>query len=173
MTDLNKSGTPCPCCSGRPYSDCCEPVVTSARPAATAEELMRARYSAYASGAIDFIISSTHPDRRPECDEKAIRSWSANSDWTGFEIASAEAGKEGDSEGKVEFIARFTEDRMKKILHETGVFKRIDGQWYYVDGTIHPPKPFVREDGKLNRNDPCSCGSGKKFKKCCMGKEVA
>ena len=23
---------------------------------------------------------------------------------------------------------------------------------------------------KINRNDPCPCGSGKKFKKCCMGK---
>ena len=27
---------------------------------------------------------------------------------------------------------------------------------------------FVREVTKLGRNDPCSCGSGKKFKKCCL-----
>lgn len=27
--------------------------------------------------------------------------------------------------------------------------------------------PFVRTDVKLGRNDPCSCGSGAKFKKCC------
>ena len=26
---------------------------------------------------------------------------------------------------------------------------------------------------KLGRNDPCSCGSGKKFKKCCFSKEDA
>jgi preprotein translocase subunit SecA len=28
-------------------------------------------------------------------------------------------------------------------------------------------KPVKREDKKIGRNDPCSCGSGKKFKKCC------
>jgi hypothetical protein len=27
--------------------------------------------------------------------------------------------------------------------------------------------PFVRETEKVGRNDPCPCGSGKKFKKCC------
>jgi len=29
-----------------------------------------------------------------------------------------------------------------------------------------PSKPFVREQKKLGRNDPCHCGSGKKFKQC-------
>jgi len=168
MTDSN---TPCPCFSGRPYVKCCEPVISGTRPAATAEELMRARYSAYALGAIDFILSSTHQDRRSECDEKAITSWSAKSEWTGFEVVSTEGGQAGDAEGKVEFIARYTENRMKKILHESGVFKKVDGAWYYLDGTVHPQKPFVHEGGKLNRNDPCPCGSGKKYKKCCMGKE--
>jgi len=27
-------------------------------------------------------------------------------------------------------------------------------------------RPFVREMGKIGRNDPCPCGSGKKYKKC-------
>ncbi|MBY0525672.1 MAG: SEC-C domain-containing protein [Gemmataceae bacterium] len=31
--------------------------------------------------------------------------------------------------------------------------------------------PFLRPDKKVGRNDPCPCGSGKKFKKCCMSKE--
>lgn len=31
------------------------------------------------------------------------------------------------------------------------------------------PKPFERAGSKLGRNDPCPCGSGKKYKKCCMG----
>ena len=172
MTNPNPSTNQCPCFSGKPYSACCEPAVSGARLAVTAEELMRARYSAYALGAIDFILSSTHPDRRSECDEKAITAWSAKSEWTGFEIVSTEGGQAGDTNGKVEFIARFTEDRMKKTLHETGVFKRVDGVWYYMDGTVHPPKPFVRGEDKLNRNDPCPCGSGKKYKKCCMNNAV-
>ena len=32
--------------------------------------------------------------------------------------------------------------------------------------------PFVRGAQKVSRNDPCPCGSGKKFKKCCMGKGI-
>ncbi len=30
-----------------------------------------------------------------------------------------------------------------------------------------PPKPYVREGRKVGRNEPCPCGSGKKYKKCC------
>ena len=29
-------------------------------------------------------------------------------------------------------------------------------------------KPSIRENKKIGRNDPCPCGSGKKFKNCCM-----
>lgn len=29
-------------------------------------------------------------------------------------------------------------------------------------------KPSVREYKKIGRNDPCPCGSGKKYKKCCL-----
>lgn len=33
-------------------------------------------------------------------------------------------------------------------------------------------KPFVRETIKPGRNDPCPCGSGLKFKRCCLGKGI-
>ena len=29
-------------------------------------------------------------------------------------------------------------------------------------------KPLIRATQKIHRNDPCHCGSGKKFKKCCI-----
>ncbi len=32
--------------------------------------------------------------------------------------------------------------------------------------------PFRRDRAKIGRNDPCPCGSGRKFKKCCMGKGI-
>ena len=31
----------------------------------------------------------------------------------------------------------------------------------------HKPTPYVRIEPKVGRNDPCVCGSGKKYKKCC------
>jgi yecA family protein len=33
-----------------------------------------------------------------------------------------------------------------------------------------PPTTYVREIPKVGRNDPCPCGSGKKYKKCCLKK---
>jgi hypothetical protein len=32
------------------------------------------------------------------------------------------------------------------------------------------PAPFLRTEKQVGRNDPCPCGSGKKFKKCCMNR---
>ncbi|WP_298836681.1 tetratricopeptide repeat protein [Clostridium sp.] len=34
-------------------------------------------------------------------------------------------------------------------------------------GDYEPQEPIVREEPKIGRNDPCPCGSGKKYKKCC------
>jgi tetratricopeptide (TPR) repeat protein len=34
-------------------------------------------------------------------------------------------------------------------------------------------EPYERQDPKTGRNDPCPCGSGKKHKKCCLGKEIS
>ena len=36
-----------------------------------------------------------------------------------------------------------------------------------VGGEEQSKKPTVRDEDKVGRNDPCPCGSGKKYKKCC------
>lgn len=36
-----------------------------------------------------------------------------------------------------------------------------------------PKQPFIREEPRVGRNDPCPCGSGKKYKKCCLLKDQA
>ncbi len=36
-----------------------------------------------------------------------------------------------------------------------------------VDGSTETPKEPVRNDSTVGRNDPCPCGSGKKYKNCC------
>jgi hypothetical protein len=33
--------------------------------------------------------------------------------------------------------------------------------------SLAEPLPTASGDGKVGRNDPCPCGSGKKYKKCC------
>lgn len=37
--------------------------------------------------------------------------------------------------------------------------------------TVEPTEQVIRGD-KIGRNDPCPCGSGKKYKKCCLLKEA-
>jgi hypothetical protein len=37
-------------------------------------------------------------------------------------------------------------------------------------GLLQPAKPAARTQPKIGRNEPCPCGSGKKFKRCCLGK---
>ncbi len=44
-----------------------------------------------------------------------------------------------------------------------------------IDGTQtdHKPEPIRHHQARVGRNDPCPCGSGKKFKNCCMRKRKA
>ena len=157
----------CHCGSGQPYSSCCEPYINGTAIPPTAEALMRSRYSAYVEQAIDYLGDTLHPDHRADWDREATRRWSENAQWLGLEIVSTEAGQPGDADGWVEFIANFNEGGEPRRHHERSRFRMHDGRWYYVDG--EPPKPQTLRHAapKVGRNDPCPCGSGKKYKKCC------
>lgn len=157
----------CPCGSGLSYGDCCEPLHTGAMPAPTAERLMRSRYSAYLKGAIAYLGDSLHPEHKSDWDEAATRRWADSAQWQGLEIVATEAGGDGDTEGTVEFIASFREDGVTKRHHEISRFARQGDNWYYVDGQTPAPVTQRNAGPKVGRNDPCPCGSGKKFKKCC------
>lgn len=157
----------CPCGSKLEYEQCCEPVLKGSRRARTAEELMRARYSAYVKTELDFLLQSTHPDQREDYDLKGTRRWSEKSEWDGLQIVSTEAGGEEDIQGKVEFIAHYRHKGRKTAHHELAEFVKQDDRWYFHHGDLVPQKQVVREGEKIGRNDPCPCGSGQKYKKCC------
>lgn len=157
--------TLCPCGSGNSYSDCCEQIIAGILPAKTAEQLMRARYSAYVLARMDFIFESTHPEHREGYDHAGTKEWAETAVWQGLEIIGADRGGVDDSIGEVEFIARFSEKGNAREHHEAGQFKKKDGLWYFTDGKMVRPKPVSVI--KIGRNDPCSCGSGFKYKKCC------
>ncbi len=156
----------CPCGSGARYSACCKPYHTGDAQPATAEALMRARYSAFATGRVDYIRDTLHPRARKDHDDDAVRRWSKESEWLGFEIVSARGGGEADARGTVEFIARFKAGGEEQVHHEKAEFARVDGRWTFVDGKLVAGAPVVREAPKVGRNDPCPCGSGKKYKQC-------
>ncbi len=157
--------TICPCGSGAPYSECCEQITSGKQSAGTAEQLMRARYSAYALAKMDFIFESTHPDYREGYDHAGTKEWAETAEWQGLKIINTKKGGVEDSVGEVEFIASFVEKGDKREHHEAGQFKRKDGHWYFTEGHMVRPQPLTVT--KIGRNDPCTCGSGLKYKKCC------
>ncbi|MDL2317435.1 SEC-C domain-containing protein [Desulfovibrio sp. OttesenSCG-928-A18] len=156
----------CYCGSGREYSACCGPIISGDSPARTPEELMRARFSAHCLRNYTFLVDSTHPEKREGVSEEEISKWASHVNWTGLEVHSATPG-ESDDEGVVSFTAHFTIKDTPQELREDAFFIRLDGAWTYVDGDVYGQEPFRREGPRVGRNDPCPCGSGKKFKKCC------
>lgn len=135
--------------------------------AATAEALMRSRYSAYVLGYIDYLATSLHPQHRADLDLSATRRWAKQAQWVGLDVISCSAGGENDESGEVEFIATFKEKDLLKTHHERALFKRSEGVWYYVDGELAKQQTNIKSTIKVGRNQACPCGSGKKFKKCC------
>ena len=154
----------CPCGSGILFSECCEPIIKGARESETAEELMRARYSAFVTHAIDFVVASTHSRTRKDVDLTFIREWSENSTWHGLEIL--ETKQVNENKAFVSFEAQFTQGGEEQRHRERSLFERENGEWRFVTGD-ELKNPTVRyETPPPGRNDPCPCGSGKKYKKC-------
>jgi SEC-C motif-containing protein len=131
----------------------------------TAEALMRSRYSAYTVHAVDYILETCTKDNKNPIDPKQTREWSEKSQWLGLKILSVEKGAVSDTEGSVEFEAIYERDGLKDVHYEKARFKKQDDKWLYDEGDI-VPKTIVRSSPKVGRNEPCPCGSGKKYKFC-------
>jgi SEC-C motif domain protein len=157
-------GTMCPCGSGAEFDACCGRYLGGV-PAPTAEALMRSRYTAYVKGNVDYLVDSHAPKGREEVDRELTAKWAGESEWLGLTIVATEAGKESDSEGMVEFHAKYKVGGNELTHRERSRFEKVDGRWYYVDGKELKAPP-ARAEKVPGRNDVCPCGSGKKYKKC-------
>ncbi|MBW2527693.1 MAG: YchJ family protein [Deltaproteobacteria bacterium] len=157
----------CPCGNEQPLEECCGPIIQGERPAATAEQLMRSRYTAYTLGEVDYILGTHHPDTAEEADRKSTEQWSNQATWQGLEVRETAQGGPDDEQGVVEFVAHYEIKGREFAHHERAEFQKVRGKWRYVDGEMVKPKP-VKVGPKIGRNDPCPCGSGKKYKKCCL-----
>ncbi|ACY16296.1 YchJ family protein [Haliangium ochraceum] len=156
----------CHCSSGRDFDACCGPFLAGSAKPATAEELMRSRYSAYATETIDYVVATHDPATSEEVDREGAMRWASESTWEGLEIVETKDGGPEDETGVVEFIARYQSEGKSVAHHERAVFQRIEGDWFYMDGEMAKPQPARRSTPKVGRNEPCPCGSGKKYKKC-------
>lgn len=151
--------TPCPCGSALPLSACCGRFHNGQLKAPTAEALMRSRYAAFALQDSAYLLRTLHPSRRGPDEQAQIERSFAGTEWQGLVILDCIGGTENDSSGIVEFVASYQTASKRGQLHERSQFLRENGEWFYTSGTAGT----ISEPG---RNDPCWCGSGKKFKKC-------
>lgn len=127
----------CYCCSGKEFEDCCQPFIEGKTKPKTAEELMRSRYSAYATAATEYLIRTTHPSFRKFHDAETIENWARSCDWQKLEIISKTEGEAKDKKGIVEFKAYFLdENKQLQIHHEISKFQKELGKWFFVEGKI-------------------------------------
>lgn len=120
---------PCPCGVGATYVSCCAPLHLGRRRAETPEELMRARYSAFARRDAAFLRSSWAPETRP-----AVLGDLAGRAWLGLTVEAH--GLDGPDAGFVQFTARYREGGRERALKERSRFRREGGVWLYVDGAV-------------------------------------
>ena len=165
----------CPCGLDFPYTDCCGPLIRGVSYADTAEDLMRSRYTAFAKGEWDYLEKTRYPGDPSDGETSSLFSQDGRV-WTRLEIFESQKGGAFDDTGEVSFAAYYSDGGQEKILRETSKFIKENGKWYYSQAQSQTQaqapsrdssQPFVRKSPKVGRNDPCSCGSKKKFKKCC------
>jgi SEC-C motif-containing protein len=125
----------CPCGTGLPTAECCgrlldgSALLGGSATAATAEQLMRSRYTAFALGDADHLLATWHPTTRPRrLDlDPAVR-------WTGLDVLTTSGGSLLTFAGTVEFRAHYVAGGGRGSQHETSRFVREDGRWFYLDG---------------------------------------
>jgi SEC-C motif domain protein len=171
----------CACGSPLEFEKCCKPFLAGEALPETAEQLMRSRYVAYTKADISYLTKTLAPEARSDFDPSSTEEWAKNSKWKGLKIISSRLGGANDRKGTVEFVATYEQNGKAIDHHEVSQFRKNQaGQWFFVEGDHHThaegeghdhhharPETFKREAPKVGRNDPCTCGSGKKYKKCC------
>ena len=128
--------------------------------AKTPEQLMRSRYSAYFFGLGQYIYDTHHADYRGHISVEEFTASAKSTNWCGLEVIGS---SQSDARGTVEFKASFIDKDKLLTLHEISNFLQVDGHWLYTDGQFQP-----KTTQKINRNQPCPCGSGLKAKRCCL-----
>jgi SEC-C motif-containing protein len=119
---------------------------------------MRSRYSAYALGLVDYLVATTLPAQQSQLDRQAVQDWSAGSTWLGLSVHSHSEIPGEPARARVSFSACWQDACGEQRHTEDSAFVQSGGRWYFID-----PGIVI----KAGRNDPCPCGSGRKFKKCC------
>lgn len=181
---------PCFCGSNSDFSSCCQPYINKKLPVQTAEQLMRSRFSAYASGNAQYIYDTYAKPSQQKQSVNDINEWSKACSWIALVIHPLTHNVEKITEQYVEFSAFYIVNSILCELREKSRFILEEGtennfeinkpisintqlkQWRYIDGDIIAHN----ELSIIKRNELCPCNhystawqskKGKKYKHCC------
>jgi SEC-C motif domain protein len=145
----------CPCGSLLYFANCCQPILNKTCYAESAEALMRSRYSAYATQALDYICDSMLPPAALQCTRQQLQQWNQHNQWIRLKICDHQAMCA--NQATICFLAIYLHQGETRFIYEKSLFQKIGEQWFYTDG----------KHLSLTKNTLCPCGSKKKFKRCC------
>lgn len=129
---------------------------------------MRSRFSAYCLNDWAYILKTYASSQRNTLSEDDLKESAAGTKWLSLLVVppSVSDSPLSSQHERVEFKAFYAIQNKLYLMHETSEFIVEDGEWRYTTGVIHNDTGQI----KSGRNDPCICGSGKKFKQCCLKK---
>ncbi|AAZ25047.1 YchJ family protein [Colwellia psychrerythraea] len=155
----------CPCGSSLPFNACCQLYITQQKHPSTPEQLMRSRFSAYATKNGQYVFDTYAASQRLKQSVTEIQTWADECIWLALKIHESD-------ETTVEFSAYYVVDQTLCELREKSNFTIEQGQWRYIDGDITVHNEIVT----VKRNEVCPCNNyptawstkrNKKFKHCC------
>ena len=142
-------GMKCICGNELDYENCCGKFIQGLCKPDTALELMRSRYSAYVLKDGQYLYDTCSSKLKNIEDIENIKEQSTQ--WLSLKIHSF-------TQNEVVFSAYYKEEQKIEVLKEHSFFINENG-WKYDAGKLM--------ESKIERNEICPCGLGKKYKKCC------
>ena len=156
----------CPCGSERAYSLCCQAIILAKKSASSPEQLMRSRYSAYATEQFEYIFLTYASASQVEQSIEDSAQWSKQTHWLKLiihQVSDYQKDLASHNSAQVEFSAFYRHQGQIWQMREKSHFIIEQGLWRYLDGAVSDNQVVQ----KPKRNDHCFCGSEKKFKHCC------
>jgi len=155
----------CPCGSTLSFNACCQLFITHKKKPATAEQLMRSRFSAYATKNAQYVFDTYGISQKSKQSVADIQTWADECAWIALRIHES-------SEDTVEFSAYYIANNTLCELRENSNFILEKNEWRYTDGEVTVNDELTA----VKRNEICPCNNystawsakkNKKFKHCC------
>ena len=155
--------TACPCDSGRPYAECCEPLHDGTRVPADAVTAMRARFCALCVGKPDYLWKSLHSghDDRALGEAALHAAFEAQAAVVRFRHFRLLDQRPPDAYGSAQvlFAADLVQPNRVRTIVELATFVEEDGAFRYILGvTRHSDQ--LAHDPRVLTIEHWDCGPG-------------